>query len=405
MDAKWWQTTKSAMGLKGRRVVETLDVSWSLIGSVRQEGNTGYGDLVWRAHEGEYVPADTDTLNSRREPGLNSAERQLFRDATLLYQTKAEVREANLSRMVAGYGREFPRVAHVPAMHNTPTAAKAGDEHAKGLQRKAWYVVGAPHMLTSNRWTRAGLTNGLMGELVDLVCEQDPWENCPSVALLAVDAGTLPKGSGLHCADEQLAAQKWGREPCAGIMADAGAGPWQACPGWQSCPNGLAAHAARKIIVPIPCITREWSAMRGGTLQRTMLPLRLAIAITIHKSQGMAIPRVKVNLGDSEKHAGGTFTALSRVPCLTGICLEKMINHDRLTKVNASRALGQRKGFEMQHWPPRTAAAVEHFRGMLRTLRPAAAGGGSDSAAALAELAVELLGLDMFAEGAAAGSW
>ena len=83
--------------------------------------------------------------------------------------------------------------------------------------------------------------------------------------------------------------------------------------------------------------------MRGRTLQRTMLPLRLAIAITIHKSQGMTIQRVKVKLGTAEKHTGGTFTALSRVPCLTGICLESMINHDRLLKINSCRALAQRK--------------------------------------------------------------
>ena len=142
--------------------------------------------------------------------------------------------------------------------------------------------------------------------------------------------------------------------------------------------------------------------MRGRTLHRTMLPLRLAIAITIHKSQGMTIQRVKVNLGESEKHTGGTFTALSRVPCLYGICLEKLINHDRLAKVNMSRALAQRKEFEARRWPPLEQAAAEHFRGMLCTLRPAAVDGSPQSVTELAVLAVDMFGLSALTEGAVA---
>ena len=83
-----------------------------------------------------------------------------------------------------------------------------------GLQSQAWFVVGAPRMLTRNLWTRAGLTNGLVGELVDLLADECPWTTCPHTALLAVDIKMLPRGSGLTCADEALSVRRWGRYHC-----------------------------------------------------------------------------------------------------------------------------------------------------------------------------------------------
>ena len=150
MDTKWWHKTHSAMGLRGQRLIQSIDVSWSLIGSVRQEGDNSYADLLWRSHEGDFVEEDWRTLNERVEGRLPDAERASFADSMRLYQTKALARASNLSRMAQGYGTRYPRVANVPATHNVALAATFGDEHAAGLQRKGWYAVGAPHMLTSN---------------------------------------------------------------------------------------------------------------------------------------------------------------------------------------------------------------------------------------------------------------
>ena len=72
--------------------------------------------------------------------------------------------------------------------------------------------------------------------------------------------------------------------------------------------------------------------------------------------------------------------------------------------VNASRALAQRKEFEAKQWPPLTEAAIEHFRGVLRALRPYAGDSDSLSVAELEELVVQLFGLTAYAEGAATGA-
>jgi len=354
-DTKWWLESRSAMGLRGKEVVDSIDLSWSLLGSVRQEGDSTYGALLWRAHEGECIKEDCEALNKRFLGSLPKVEQAKFADAMRLYSTKKETRSANLKRMADGYGSDYPRVALVPAAHNVERAATFGDEHAMGLQSKGWYVVGAPHMITSNLWTKAGLTNGLVGELLDLLADESPWMTCPSVALLAVDTAKLPTGSGLTCADPARSVQLWGRRKCC-----------DACPGWATCEKGAEAHLPQKMIVPVPAVTREWHDAKRKLMSRTMLPLRLAFAITFHKSQGMTIERVVVNLGDAESHVGGTFTALSRVPGFCNLALEVAINHDRLGRLVHSKAIDIRKEYEQHKWRPLEDNARRHFAALLR---------------------------------------
>jgi len=57
----------------------------------------------------------------------------------------------------------------------------------------------------------------------------------------------------------------------------------------------------------------------------TQYPLRLAWAITIHKSQGMTFERVVINLGRGAFAAGQVYVALSRCTTLDGIVLKSNI--------------------------------------------------------------------------------
>jgi len=45
---------------------------------------------------------------------------------------------------------------------------------------------------------------------------------------------------------------------------------------------------------------------------RLQIPLTLAWAITIHKSQGLTLPKVWIDIGKSEKTPGVSYVALSR---------------------------------------------------------------------------------------------
>ena len=51
----------------------------------------------------------------------------------------------------------------------------------------------------------------------------------------------------------------------------------------------------------------------NGFHEIQQLPLRLAWALTIHKSQGLTLPKAWIDIGKSGRTAGVSYVALSRV--------------------------------------------------------------------------------------------
>ena len=75
---------------------------------------------------------------------------------------------------------------------------------------------------------------------------------------------------------------------------------------------------------------------------RIQFPLRLAYAMTIHKSQGKTLELVVVDLGTTEMTQGLTFVALSRVTHINSICI-KYHSYERLKRLANSETLKSRK--------------------------------------------------------------
>ena len=62
------------------------------------------------------------------------------------------------------------------------------------------------------------------------------------------------------------------------------------------------------------------------------MPLKLAYAITIHRSQGMSLDAIEIDIGDKIFAAGQAYTALSRAKNLKSIKIKDVIKESFITK-------------------------------------------------------------------------
>lgn len=92
-------------------------------------------------------------------------------------------------------------------------------------------------------------------------------------------------------------------------------------------------------IVPITPLKTTFE-LNSKSMSQTQLPLQLAWAVTIHKSQGLTLKKIKLGLGKREFSTGLTFVALSRVKALDCIMLIDQVDYYRVQKLG---------GKHMQH--------------------------------------------------------
>jgi len=70
---------------------------------------------------------------------------------------------------------------------------------------------------------------------------------------------------------------------------------------------------------PIPVSLHEWQSNDSPVVWRMQIPLRVAYAITIHKSQGATLDCALIDIGKSTFECGQAYVALSRVRDLSGL--------------------------------------------------------------------------------------
>ena len=204
-------------------------------------------------------------------------------------------------------------LALINARHNNKEAAKICSDEMGGLESKLLLCVGSKVMLTRNLWINKGLCNGSIGVVKDIIFDIN--QGPPSLPI-----GVIVQFNGYS-------------------------GP-SFCQDMVDC-------------VPIVLVINAIDD-HVGQYERQQLPLKLAWAITIHKSQGLTLPKAWVDVGNKESFDGLSYVDLSRVKQLADLIVEPF-TFERLQKVSSSKSFQFRKAEEnrLDELARKTATSLE----------------------------------------------
>ena len=269
---------------KNFREVYKLDVIQRQSGDCEEQ--KVFREILLRLRDGDCNLDDWKKLSTRFEDKLKPTERNQFSDAVFLLTIWDDVDRVNTDMLRA---LNQP-VAKIHAVHTGGRAAKkASSEVAKGLEAQLLLAKGARVMLTANLWTEGGLVNGSMGTIDDIVFAETGPPSLPVAVFVKFD---LYEGPSITTSEGNN-------------------------------------------VVPIVPIKRMWESKSGTSCSRLQIPLCLAWAITVHKSQGLTLAKAKIDLGSKEFAAGLSFVAVSRVRLLNDVYF-KQFTLERLQRIRAA---------------------------------------------------------------------
>ena len=282
-------TAKAPDMVKGQLLYRSFDYMVRLTQVMRQQGEdkaivrfrTALGEL----RESRLSQSSWELLCTRVQNQLPSEEIDGFQSALRLYYTNEEVRERNY-RQLAATNRPVKRII---STHTGRNASKASAEEAENLPADLLLCISAQVMLTTNLWTEKGLVNGSIGVVEDILWDTglDPSASVPSMLLVRFNEYSGPD---------------------------------------------FLPHASK--VVPIFPVNRSFD-YKGASCTRTQFPLRLAYAITVHKSQGLTLSRAVLNLTQREHCLGLSYVAVSRVKALRGLMFESSFDYSNFTVLNS----------------------------------------------------------------------
>ena len=209
-----------------------------------------------------------------------------FANAPHLYPTKEAVVEHNVAKL---HDSNQP-IAVIKAVHTGSNACRPSADEANGLEPVVCLSKFARVMLISNLWVDTGLVNEAMGTIHDICYSTGGPPDLPLAVMVKFDHYSAPTFHG----------------------------------------QGT---------VPIIPIGRTWFKS-GYQCSRLQLSLRLAWAVTIHKSQGLTIDKLVVVIGKREFSPG--------LRNIKDLLLSPPFPIQRLTSIGNSRQPCQRLAEEQR---------------------------------------------------------
>ena len=272
-----------------------------------------FRDILLRLRDAEVTLANWNHLMTRTPTKVQNV--SPFSNALHLIPTVEAVVEYNVAQLQTS-GQS---IATIKAVHTGPNAAKAPADDAGGLEAVVCLAKSARVMLTSNLWVDVGLVNGAMGT-VEAICYRTGGPPDLPIAVM--------------------------------VRFDSYSGP--------TFPDGT---------VPITPLRRCWSSS-GSQCSRLQLPLKLAWAVTIHKSQGLTLDKVVIDVGKREFSTGLTFVACSRVRQLQDLLFTPPFPFQRLSGLSNSRRLKERQEEDQRLYSLQSYSRIQdHSSSLLSTLQ------------------------------------
>ncbi len=283
-------TSPSTDALAGLQAYLAFDQTVVLSQIMRQQGEDAesrqFRETLNELRDGKLSPENWGFLLTRVKENMVPGSWTDFDGALHLYATRHEVDEYNYDCLE----RLNQPVIKICAKHAGKGAKKASSDEAGKLSRTLLLSRDARVMLTFNMSTEEGLVNDSMGTVVDIIWDDstdDPFTSLPAVVLVEVD-GYVGSVSMLV--------------------------------------NG------RNVVSIFPR-TATWKN-GGNTCSREQFPLILAFAITIHKSQGLTLAKVVLNLAMPDFCQGLTYVGLSRVRRIQDLAFKIPFSYDRFFRRN-----------------------------------------------------------------------
>ncbi len=274
--------------LAGRKAYKAFSETVVLSEVMRQQGTSPEAVLFRKTldelRDGPISFQGWQSLIDRTKERLAPTKWESFREALRLYATNREVDEYNLRHLDS---LQRP-VMRIQAINTGKGAKEASSDDCGNLDNELLLSVGAKVMLIWNLCIDEGLVNGTMATVYTILWADDThdaFNSMPAMVLIEVDGYT-------------------GR---ATIEV-----------------NG-------RHVIPILPRRQQWES-NGSTCTRTQIPLCLAFAITIHKSQGLTLDKAVVNLANRNIKTTLTYVALSRVRHITSLALDGCSAYDRFPK-------------------------------------------------------------------------